>query len=80
MRRARFGNGWVKTTGGDWSPLNRAWFTALGADGKTRPINAGLEDGRFLLATGGDTKTSLRAVGAQAAARRPAAARSTDQP
>ena len=23
-------------------------------------INAGLEDGRFFLATGGDTKTSLR--------------------
>jgi hypothetical protein len=60
VRRARFGNGWVKTAGGDWSPLNRARFTASGADWEDKDrIHAGLEDGRFFLATGGDTKTSL---------------------
>jgi hypothetical protein len=60
VRRARFGNGWVKTAGGDWSPLNRARFTASGAEWEDKDrINAGVEDDRFFLATGGDTKNSL---------------------
>ena len=60
VRRARFGNGWVKTAGGEWLPLNRARFTASGAEWEDKDrINAGLENGRFFLATGGDTKTTL---------------------
>ena len=60
VRRARFGNGWVKTAGGEWLPLNRARFTASGAEWEDKDrINAGLENGRLFLATGGDTKTTL---------------------
>ena len=59
VRRARFGNGWVKTAGGEWAPLKRARFTASGAEWEAKDnINAGVEDGRFFLATGGDTKTT----------------------
>ena len=60
IRRARFGNGWVKTPDGNWSPLNHARFTASGAEWEDKDrINAGLENGRFFLATGGDTKTTV---------------------
>jgi hypothetical protein len=53
-RRARFGNGWVKTTKGDWLTLNRARFTASGAEWESKDnIDAGLNDGWFYLATGG---------------------------
>jgi hypothetical protein len=59
VRRARFGDGWVKTASGEWSPLNRARFTASGAEWEDKDrINAGVEDGWFFLATGGDTKTT----------------------
>ena len=48
----------MKAAGGDWAPLNRARFTASGAEWEDKErINAGVEDGRFFLATGGDTKT-----------------------
>ena len=58
-RRARFGNGWVKTADGQWLPLNRARFTASGAEWEDKNrIDAGLEGDRFFLATGGDTKTT----------------------
>jgi hypothetical protein len=57
MRRARFGNGWVKTTRGEWLPLNRARFTASGADWEAREnINAGPEGAWFFLATGGEAR------------------------
>jgi len=57
VRRARFGNGWVKTTGGQWLPLNRARFTASGAEWEAKDnIDAGVEEGRFFLATGGATR------------------------
>lgn len=60
VRRASFGNGWVKTTDGQWQPLNRARFTASGAEWEDKDrINAGVEGERFFLATGGDTKTTL---------------------
>ncbi len=58
-RRARFGNGWVKTTAGAWTPLNRARFTASGAEFESKEnIDAGTQSGCFFLATGGDIKMS----------------------
>ena len=60
VRRARYGNGWVKTKDGKWIALNNATFTADRTP--TMNIDAGLEDGRFFLQNGGDTKnhTPLR--------------------
>jgi Domain of unknown function (DUF3472)/Domain of unknown function (DUF5077) len=56
-RKARFGNGWVKSTTGDWAPLNRARFTASGADWEARDnIDAGESGSWFFLATGGDIR------------------------
>jgi hypothetical protein len=62
IRRARFGNGWVKTLGGEWVSLTRAQFTA---DGNTQlHINAGVSGDGFSLQTGGATKnvTPLRSI------------------
>ncbi|OWK35963.1 hypothetical protein FRUB_08526 [Fimbriiglobus ruber] len=52
-RRAEFGNGWVRTTKGDWVPLNQARFTA--DSNPVLNIDAGpLTDAhRFFLTTGG---------------------------
>lgn len=59
-RRAWFFNGWVKTAAGAWQPLARARFTASHAEWEARDnIDAGVADGRFYLATGGDTRLSL---------------------
>ena len=59
VRRARFGNGWVKTTGGDWVSLTRATFTASGAEWEAKEsINAGVVGPEFFLVTGGDTKNT----------------------
>jgi hypothetical protein len=59
VRSARFGNGWVRTTQGEWLPLRRARFTASNADWEAKEnIDAGRRDGWFYLATGGDTKRS----------------------
>jgi Domain of unknown function (DUF3472) len=59
LRRARFENGWVKTTEGKWAPLRRARFTASNARWESKEnIDAGVEDGAFFLATGGDIKRS----------------------
>lgn len=52
-RRARFGNGWVKDMDGKWAQLTEARFTA-----DATPVDnfdAGVQDGDFYLATGGDT-------------------------
>lgn len=58
-RRARFGNGWLRTTKGEWVALNRARFTASGADWESKDnIDAGLDRGWFYLATGGDIRQS----------------------
>lgn len=60
VRRARYGNGWVQSVQGDWVALTRARFTASGADWEAKEtINAGMKDGWFFLATGGDTVQSL---------------------
>jgi hypothetical protein len=58
-RRARFGNGWVKTTAGKWEMLGQARFTASNAEWESKEnINAGVNDGVFFLATGGEVKRS----------------------
>ncbi|MDQ2686495.1 MAG: DUF3472 domain-containing protein [Armatimonadota bacterium] len=54
IRRARFGNGWIKTMTGDWVALRRARFTA---DGNTQMhINSGVSGDSFYLQNGGATK------------------------
>jgi len=54
VRRAQYGNGWVKTKDNQWQPLTRATFTADATP--TMNIDAGVKDGRFFLHTGGDTE------------------------
>jgi hypothetical protein len=58
-RRAHFGNGWVKTVGGEWTALGKARFSASGASWEAKDnIDAGLEAAGFFLATGGEIKTT----------------------
>jgi hypothetical protein len=60
-RRARFGNGWVKTMSGDWVALCEARFTASGAEWESKEnINAGVNGGFFFLATGGSIRANLQ--------------------
>lgn len=64
VRMAEYGNAWVRTPGGEWRPVTEARFTADG--NPVTNIDAGLtaDNGRFFLATGGETKndtTQLRA-------------------
>lgn len=60
IRKARFGDGWVKTAGGDWVALARGRFTASGAEWEARDsINAGREGDWLFLQTGGDTVKEL---------------------
>jgi hypothetical protein len=56
VRRARFGNGWVRTKEGSWTALTRARFTA--DRNPVMNVDAGVVDGRFYLATGGETENS----------------------
>lgn len=56
VRKGLFGNGWIRSQTGEWSPLASAKFTADG--NRAVNINAGVQDGRFYLATGGDTANS----------------------
>jgi hypothetical protein len=61
VRKALFGNGWVKPVKGDWLPLSKARFTADA--NPVLNIDAGAAGKRFFLATGGDTQnktTKLR--------------------
>lgn len=51
-RKASFGNGWVSTKDGEWRSLSTAKFTADG--NRATNINAGIANGRFFLATGGE--------------------------
>ena len=63
VRSADFGNGWVRSVAGDWVPLDKARFTASGAEWEAREtINALVVDRHFRLVTGGDTQqtTELR--------------------
>jgi hypothetical protein len=58
-RRARFINGWIKTTKGDGVSLSRARFTASGAEWEAKEnIDAGITGDWFYLATGGEVKRS----------------------
>lgn len=61
IRRAEFGNGWVKDLKGDWLPMLRARFTASDAAWEAKDtIDARLTDdppNAFVLQTGGDTQT-----------------------
>ncbi|MDB6130262.1 MAG: hypothetical protein JWM04_1369 [Verrucomicrobiales bacterium] len=58
-RRARYGNGWVRTQAGDWFPLANARFTASNSEWEAKEtIDAGKSQGWFYLSTGGDTKSS----------------------
>jgi hypothetical protein len=53
VRSARFGNGWLQNTDGQWVALSKAKFTA-----DANPvvnINAGVKGDQFFLATGGTT-------------------------
>ena len=59
VRRAQFGNAWVRPADGRWVELTRARFTGSGADWEAKDtIDAGVVDGRFYLQTGGETTTS----------------------
>ena len=53
VRRAEFGNGWVKTTKGEWLSLDKARFAADA--NPVLNIDAGANGSRFFLATGGST-------------------------
>lgn len=56
VRRARYGNGWVKSKDGKWLPLTQAMFTADRTP--IMNIDAGVENGRFYLQNGGDTENN----------------------
>lgn len=53
VRKAAFGNGWVKSTQGQWQMLDKARFTADA--NPVLNIDAGAIEQRFFLATGGAT-------------------------
>jgi hypothetical protein len=56
LRRAQFGNGWVRAAG-EWKPITKARFTASGAEWESKEnIDAGIADGWFYLATGGEIR------------------------
>lgn len=56
IRRALYGNGWIKSKAGKWLPLTQATFTADRTP--IMNIDAGVENGRFYLQNGGDTENS----------------------
>lgn len=59
-RRASYGNGWVRTTKGEWVPLQSARFTASNATWESRDnIDAGVAGSRFYLATGGEITAGM---------------------
>ena len=56
VRAAQYGNGWLHTKEGEWTPLLRASFT--GDSNPVLNINAAIKKDRFTLATGGDTENT----------------------
>lgn len=56
IRKATFGNGWVKSTKEDWLSLTKARFTADA--NPVLNIDAGLSGPHFFLATGGNTENT----------------------
>jgi hypothetical protein len=75
-RRARYGNGWVKTTKGEWQELTQARFT--GDSNPVMNIDSGEDKGVFFLATGG--KVANKGTKLNATMKRPAAKRPDDLP
>jgi hypothetical protein len=61
VRKARFGNGWVKTRDGQWVALTRARFTA--DSNPATNIDAGTDGDCFYLTTGGDTRSTGTPLG-----------------
>lgn len=61
VRKAHFGNGWVRTTDGRWTALGKARFT--GDANPATNIDAGVDGGRFFLATGGGTENKNSDLG-----------------
>ena len=60
VRRAQFGNAWMKPRAGEWMAVTQAKFTASRADWEARDtINAGPAGDGFFLATGGDTRRTM---------------------
>ncbi len=55
-RKAHYGNTWVKSAKGEWEPSVKAKFT--GDRTPVTNIDAGIDEGRFFLATGGETKNA----------------------
>jgi hypothetical protein len=54
VRRAFFGNGWVRGLNGSWASLHRATFTGSSAEWEAKEnIDAGMSGNQFYLATGG---------------------------
>jgi hypothetical protein len=72
VRKAHFGNGWVRTTDEKWAALGEARFTA--DSNPATNIDAGVDGGRFFLVTGGDTKnvSALRSALKLPAPKKPA--------
>ncbi len=60
-RRARFGNGWIRSKDGQWVALTRARFTA--DSNPALNIDAGVAGDRFFLATGGKTQNKGTPLG-----------------
>jgi len=61
VRKARYGNGWVRSIDGDWLPLNQAKFTASNSSFEAREtIDAGFDGGWFYLVTGGETRMKVK--------------------
>lgn len=75
-RLATYGNGWVLGMDDQWHALAKSQFTA--DSNPVLNINAGTRDGRFFLATGGETKNDDTPLGklmelTEAAAQKPPA-------
>jgi Domain of unknown function (DUF3472)/Domain of unknown function (DUF5077) len=60
-RRARFGNGWIRSKDGQWMALTRARFTA--DRNPAINIDAGVAGDCFFLATGGQTQNRSTPLG-----------------
>ena len=56
VRKAQFGNGWVKPRDGEWISVQKARFTA--DSNPVLNIDAGAAGARFFLVTGGETKNA----------------------
>ena len=60
-RRARFGNGWIRSKDGQWVALTQARFTA--DKNPSLNIDAGVAGDCFFLATGGKTQNGSKRLG-----------------